>query len=148
MNDRFLEKLQQSGTSLYKLSEQTGIPYTNLNKLKNKKQDINNCSVKDIYLLALFFGCDIIELLNPISYLDSTHGTYRRCKYLWRGTQDNDVLQISKDSAEYQKIAQFNPQTDTRYYCSKIGLTEALIDNYLLEKESESMLNENIYFDA
>lgn len=147
MNERFLEKLKETGISVYRLSEETGIPYTNLCKLKNCRQDINNCSAKDIYILSLYFGCRADELLNPISYLKSMHGTYRGCKYNWAGSETCDTLQVQTKEG-HQEIARFGVQSDTKYYCTRVALTQALIDNYILERESEAILNENIYLNA
>lgn len=146
-NTKLLDLLSKKNVTLYKLSEETGIPYTNLNKLKNGIQDINNCSVKDIYKLALYFGCTIEDLLNPISYLTNTHGRYKKYKYRWEQAEDVNVLQICDDNS-YFCIDYIPVQSSKKNYIAKKALTEAIIENYIIQKESEEAIDEKVLSNA
>ena len=49
MNDNLIRQIEKAGISQYKLSRETGIPYTTLSRLKRGTLDINNCTSEVVY---------------------------------------------------------------------------------------------------
>ena len=52
MNDRLKKKIKETGKSIYKISQESGIPYTTLNELINDKKNINNKAAETVYKLS------------------------------------------------------------------------------------------------
>ena len=78
MNDRLKKKIKETGKSIYKISQESGIPYTTLNELINDKKNINNKAAETVYKLSLYLNCNIDEILNNIAFLENGKGTYHR----------------------------------------------------------------------
>ena len=68
MNDRLKKKIKETGKSIYKISQESGIPYTTLNELINDKKNINNKAAETVYKLSLYLNCNIDEILNNIHF--------------------------------------------------------------------------------
>ena len=54
MNSNLQEKVKETGKSIYKISQESGIPYTTLNELMNEKKNINNTSAETVYKLSQY----------------------------------------------------------------------------------------------
>ena len=54
MNDNFNHMIKETGKSIYKISQESGIPYTTLNELVNEKKNINYTSAETVYKLCLY----------------------------------------------------------------------------------------------
>ena len=86
MNDRLKKKIKETGKSIYKISQESGIPYTTLNELINDKKNINNKAAETVYKLSLYLNCNIDEILNNIAFLENGKGTYLGYRYYWKVT--------------------------------------------------------------
>ena len=64
MNDNFNHMIKETGKSIYKISQESGIPYTTLNELVNEKKNINYTSAETVYKLCLYLKCDMSDILN------------------------------------------------------------------------------------
>lgn len=56
------EYLEKNKMSVYSLSKGSGIPYTTVNELVNRKKDINECSLKTVSKIAAYLGLTVEEL--------------------------------------------------------------------------------------
>ena len=63
MNDNFKQKVKKTGKSIYKISQESGIPYTTLSELMNGKKNINHTSAETVYKLCLYLNCNINDIL-------------------------------------------------------------------------------------
>ncbi len=139
MNRNFIEKKDSLKVSAYRLSKDTGIPYTTISELCTGKTDINKCSADTVYKLAVYFNCDMKDILNYVDTMENYSGKYNKLKFRWIPRQDGISLTIEKDGMTIVI------DTIPRVYTSrpndfKKAFTELLIDNYLEEKELEKML--------
>jgi DNA-binding Xre family transcriptional regulator len=64
MNDNFNHMIKETGKSIYKISQESGIPYTTLNELVNEKKNINYTSAETVYKLCLYLKCDMSEMMS------------------------------------------------------------------------------------
>ena len=140
-NNKFNTLLKAQNISIYQLANATGVPYTNLNKLKNGKQDINNCSGKDLYKLAHFFNCAIEDLLNPIPCISHSRGLYRSIKYQWIPENSGITLQILENK-KYTAIDHIKSQRYISEAQIMQGLAEVTLDAYIEAKEIEDALGQ------
>lgn len=69
MNDNFNHMIKETGKSIYKISQESGIPYTTLNELVNEKKNINYTSAETVYKLCLYLKCDMSDILNDVIFL-------------------------------------------------------------------------------
>ena len=83
MNENFKKLFAASETSMYKLSNDTGVPYSTINNIINGKKDINNCSTETAVRLAAGLDCTIYDIVNPINVMDGVSGKYNHVKYKW-----------------------------------------------------------------
>ena len=77
MNDKFIELVKTSGKTAYKISKETGIPYTTVNELCNGKTNINNVTAETVLKLSIYLECNITDLLNDFSILDGYSGNIK-----------------------------------------------------------------------
>jgi plasmid maintenance system antidote protein VapI len=63
------EYMQKRNITKYRLSKDTGIPYTTLTDILSGKADIKKCSVETVYKLAKEFEVSMEDLIAP--YLES-----------------------------------------------------------------------------
>lgn len=60
-----LKKLmKEKNMSMYKLSQDTGIPYTTINDICNKRTDIKKCNVDTVYKIAKALDTSIEDLIQ------------------------------------------------------------------------------------
>lgn len=139
MNEYFIAQMNRLNLSAYRISKDTGIPYTTINEIYNSKTDINKCSAETVYKLAVYFECEMKDILNFVDPLDNYSGKYRKQKFKWSRTSDEVRLLIYHDGKEV--VVDIIPKAYTnRPNEFKKAFTELLIDNYLEEKEWEKML--------
>ena len=135
MNYNLMERVKKLGVSQYKLSRETGVPYTTISRLERGTMDINNCSAEVVHRLSLYLGCTIEDIINPVAYLHGIKGTHRGYSYYWKINDGQDILIIEKDGEkiirEYGK-----PKTNRRYYESSKAFAEIEIDLYIRKKEA------------
>lgn len=63
-NTIFLQKMHDKNVTAYRMSKDTGIPYTNINQLVRGKTDINRCDCAMVCIIASYLGCHAEELIN------------------------------------------------------------------------------------
>lgn len=139
-NQQLKKQINIQGKSLYRISKDTGIPYTTINELANGKLDIDRCSLSTVYRLACEFSCRIEEIMNPIQLVDGMSGRYRKIRYHWISNGDISELHIEDDGTD--KVIDKGDYSQERFACAYKSLTECLIDIYLSDKETEAMLSE------
>ena len=83
MNDNFIEIFEHSGMTMYQLSNCSGVPYTTINEICNRKKNINAKASETVFRLAAALGCDVLNIMNPISFLDHVKGIYKGVRYEW-----------------------------------------------------------------
>ncbi len=139
MNDFYKDIILSSQKSLYKISHETGIPYTVLNELQNDKKNINNIAAETVFKLCLYFKCDISELLNPFSVLKNSQGIYRGIKYKWLQYDIGIELHIW-DNNEDVILTRIIPSIPRWYDLYSHDVLEMNIDKYLEEKTIKGLL--------
>lgn len=83
-------QIDKNKKSLYRISKDTGIPYTNLNELANGKTDINRSNSETVCRLARYFGCQMEDLLNPIEQKTQSGNRYRKLNTPFNVPEDID----------------------------------------------------------
>jgi len=61
------ELLDEKGLSVYRVSKDSGIPYTTLNELLNGKKDPQDCSIRTIARLSAYMNMSIDSVYSVIS---------------------------------------------------------------------------------
>lgn len=141
MNEKFINLINQKNSSLYKISQESGIPYTTLSEIVNKKTNINNCAVETVYKLLLYFHCTLEDILNPVLVVANVSGSYRGIKYKWIPNNSNTLDLAIQDEEKEIVIDHDENLAVGRFYDEYKLLSEARIDAYLTYKEAEAMLN-------
>lgn len=137
MNENLMNRIKKAGVSQYRLSHETGIPYTTISRLERGTMDVNRCSVEVVHRLSLYFGCSIEDILNSEAYLTGITGSYRGYKYHWEES-GQDILVIEK--GKEKTVREFGgPQTDRKYYKSSKVFAEMEIDLCIRKKEAEKV---------
>lgn len=135
MNDNLIEHIKKLGISQYRLSHETGLPYTTISRLERGTMDINNCSAEVVHRLSLYLGCTIEDIINPVAYLHGIKGTHKGYNYCWKAENGQDILIIEKDGKEiikeYGKV-----KTNRRYYESSKAFADMEIDLYIKKREA------------
>lgn len=149
MNEYFKSKVRECGKSLYRISHETGIPYTVLNEIYNEKKNINNITSETVYKLCLYFDCDMKSLLNPFPLLKNSRGIYRKVSYQWVATNNGEEmeLQILADN-EPETIITLKRAIPDAYKEYNSLVAEVAIDDYLKRKKDEEVLNGAVLFNA
>ena len=141
MNDNFIEAVKRSGKSQYRIAKESGIPFSTINAMFNRKQQVNNCATVTILRISTVLGENFLDLLDPYPLLDNTCGEYKDIKYTWK--ENEGTMQLCSEfkgepvvidtglklnlpgkQSEYPKIAEWN------------------IDRYLSEKRFEMYAKE------
>lgn len=147
MNEHLIEKMNKLNKSVYEMSKESGIPYTTLNELKNKKSSVNKISAEKAYKLCLYLGCSLEELLDDVKLYNGLSGSYNGYKYSWQQSQKQvKVIVTRKGSKEkiekkFKKIVSKNPYKFAKAY------PEVLIDNSIMEREKEKIY-ESLFVNA
>ena len=144
MNDKFIELVKTSGKTAYKISKETGIPYTTVNELCNGKTNINNVTAETVLKLSIYLECNITDLLNDFSILDGYSGKYKGYSFKWKSTKDGIELLI-KTKEKYTVIYKENRiLIDSDYNKTKEILSKVIIDAYDEQVQGEKLLWEHI----
>ena len=144
MNDKFIAIVKSSGKTAYKISKETGIPYTTVNELCNGKTNINNVTAETVLKLSLYLECGINELLNDFSILDGYSGKYKGYSFKWKSTSDGIELLV-KEEGQYKAIYKEDRiYIDSDYNKTKEILTKVIIDAYDEKVQAERKLWEYI----
>lgn len=140
MNSNLKEKVKETGKSIYKISQESGIPYTTLNELMNEKKNINNTSAETVYKLSLYLNCNVNEILNSIAFLENGKGTYLGYRYYWKTTDEGIELHII-DNEKDLILLTLKKMCHDLYDCYLKQVPEMMIENYDDEKrEWEALL--------
>lgn len=157
MNETFTAKIRKSGLSLYRISKDTGIPYSTISELARGKIDINRCASDTVLKLALYLGCRESEIMNPVQLLSGMSGKYRKVAYEWKEEDGQVSLYIQDRSADTLRNHDDNSvnerrkkekkirldtgsYTQVRFYEAYKKMTECLIDVYLEDREAQALL--------
>lgn len=134
MNENFVQKIKETNKSIYKISQESGIPYTTLNELYNGKKDINNTSSETVYKLSLYFKCGIQDLLNESAFLENSKGSYMGMNYQWIKTDKGIELHADDDGTDVTLITLKKMCSDL--YDSYIHqVPEMMIEEYVEDKQ-------------
>ena len=57
--------IKKKGMSLYRLSKNSGIPYTTINDIYHSRTNLKNCAAETVYRLARQLNVSMEELLEP-----------------------------------------------------------------------------------
>lgn len=139
MNENFIDLMKNTGKSIYQISRETGIPYTTLSELVNKKVNINKCAAGMVHKLTLYLKCSIEDILNREPLIANKSGTYRKIKYKWVPTENGTVTLNIKDG-QTKKIIDESKCDQTRFYQTFDNMTELIIDYYITQKEVDANL--------
>ena len=139
MNENFIKYFTKKTKSIYQTSKQTGIPYTTLSELVNKKTDINKCSAVTVFKLSLYFECSVEDLLNPEPLIVNMSGIYRNIKYKWETKNNSKLAYLHIWDNNKEKIIDNGKFYIAKFYLANEIMTEAIIDAYLVEKEAKEM---------
>lgn len=83
MNDNFIEAVKKSNKSQYRIAKESGVPFSTINAMFNRKQQVNNCAAVTILRISAVLGENFFSLLDPYPLLDNTCGEYKGIKYTW-----------------------------------------------------------------
>ena len=119
MNDNFNHMIKETGKSIYKISQESGIPYTTLNELVNEKKNINYTSAETVYKLCLYLKCDMSDILNDVIFLENGQGI---------------ELHITDNNKDLTLLTLKTMCTDL-YDCYMKQVPEMMIENYDEEKQ-------------
>ena len=139
MNDRFKQYAGDSGKSIYRISRETGIPYTTLSELMNDKSHINNITSETVCKLGMYFGCEPQELLDAFPLLDNAKGKYLGIRYQWRQAADGIEFHIN-DGDDDIILARLKAMIPERYRYYQSSIPELFIETYLDDKKAMEAL--------
>jgi hypothetical protein len=138
-NSAFVEKLNRDGASMYRVSRETGIPYTTIQELVSGKNDINRCPYETVARLSAYFRCSPSELANPVQYVANIHGTYRKIPYRWIIRDGTAELHIRDGQSDV--VLMYSAElTQARFSREYFATTLCLIDRFLRDKEVQELL--------
>ncbi|MBR0398328.1 MAG: helix-turn-helix domain-containing protein [Eubacterium sp.] len=138
MNINFTNALHQSGLSTYRLSKQSGVPYTVVHELVSGKKDINKRPAETVSRLAAVLGLSSEEIMNPIYYMDKVSGKYRGVSYEWKHDGEMKLLLKNKDfSSTLESKYNMTRQKDKKAYDA---YTEICIDQTLAELDAKNAI--------
>ena len=139
MNHNFADALKVSGLTIYKLSKQSGVPYTVVHELASGKKDINRRPAETVARLAAVLGLSSEEIMNPVFYMDKVSGKYRGVHFVWK---HEDVMKLFLRSRDFSGVIEskynMNHQKDKKAYDA---YTEICIDQELNRIDSEQTIN-------
>lgn len=133
MNDNFNHMIKETGKSIYKISQESGIPYTTLNELVNEKKNINHTSAETVYKLCLYLKCDMSDILNDVIFLENGKGNYLGYHYQWKKADQGIELHITDNNKDLTLLTLKTMCTDL-YDCYMKQVPEMMIENYDEEK--------------
>lgn len=140
MNDNLNHMIKETGKSIYKISQESGIPYTTLNELVNEKKNINHTSAETVYKLCLYLKCDMIDILNDVIFLENGKGTYLGYHYQWKKADQGIELHITDNNKDLTLLT-LKTMCKDLYDCYMKQVPEMMIENYDEEKrEWEGLL--------
>ena len=139
MNENFNNAMESLGVTAYRLSKDTGIPYTTISELCNNKIDINKCSAETVYKLALYFECEMKDILNYVNILENYSGKYLGHKFRWNKGREPISLSV-EINGKVETITPIPKVCTSRPHLFKRAYTELLIDKLLEEKNLEKLL--------
>ena len=142
MNEKFIQKVNQSKMKISQISKQAGIPYTTVSELYHGKASINKVSAETALKLSMLFECQVSDLLDEFSVLAGYTGKYKGFSFKWI---ENNGLNLyikenGKESLIYHEDKIF---IDDDYNLKKELLTKVVIDAYESKKKAESLLWEH-----
>ncbi len=144
MNEKLKEIIDNSKKSLYKISKETGLPYTTLNELYNEKLSVNKVMAESVYKLAVNLDVNISDILNTVSLMDGYSGKYNGYSFKWKQEDDGTSLYI-KINDQFTKIhTEKAILIEGNANKKKQMITEVLLDAYDQEKKAEKELWEHI----
>ena len=126
MNNNLLRYINKSNKSVYRISKETGIPYTILSELVTGKKSINKIASETVCKLCIYFGCSIEDLMNDFIFFNNISGKYHGKKYKW--TVNNDKITLFVDGKEiksYEHIYTQNPQLYAKA-CAELHIEELI----------------------
>lgn len=142
MNDRFNQVLKRSGLSMYAVSRMSGVPYTTVNEIHNKKIDINQCASGTLFRLASALNVKPDEIINPIRYMDGTTGRYQGITYTWSYDNGSQItFQYDGKQVTLNTGRDYNIPGRNRIYnqCAE-WMIQDYIDEEKWQKEAERIL--------
>ncbi len=141
MNENFIAAVKKSHKSQYQIAQESGVPFSTINALMNKRQSVNKCATATVLRLASIMDFDFLELLDPYSLLDKTVGEYKGVKYKWEDKNGSMVLLFKYDSESVQINTGLSlniPSKQNEYHY----IAEWNIDSYIEQKEFEKHAKE------
>ena len=140
MNEQIKNKIKNSKKTIYQISKETGINYTTISELYNEKTNINKCASYTVFRLALYFKCEIKDILNKETLISNIEGIYKKIKYKWEVNSDNTVSLWIIDNGE-KKIIDTGYYNQSRFYNEYFNMTKVIIDAYLEKKKGDELIN-------
>lgn len=61
------DMIDEKGESVYRVSKESGLPYTTLNELVMGKKDVDSCSLRTLSALAQYFGVSLDTLYKKMT---------------------------------------------------------------------------------
>ena len=113
MNQKFREKVNSSGLTMYTLAKRTGVPYTTINELMHGKTDINQCAAASVWKLSEALGAEMGEIMNDIRFLDGVKGRYKGIDYVWKSDDSSRIIFEYSGSSQGPHL-QFSPIAPSR----------------------------------
>ena len=144
-NSSFNQIVKASGKTLYKVSKETGIPYTILSELSTGKKSINNVTSETVYKLSLYFSCSMQDILNPIS-IGNVEGIYNGFKYKWMVSENKTTVQIT-DKKNVALTKNYKHIYARQPFQIMALCAQTLIDELIMKKQVEEDYA-RIHFDA
>lgn len=134
MNENFKTYVRKTKKSIYKISKETGIPYTTLNELMNDKSHINQITSETTCKLCLYFDCSPQDLLDDFPLLQNSSGKYLGLRYQWHQTKDGIEFHV-EDNNEDIVLTKLKMMVPNKYHYYQHEIPELLIETYLEDKK-------------
>ncbi|MEE8815992.1 MAG: helix-turn-helix domain-containing protein [Lachnospiraceae bacterium] len=139
-NVSFVNKVNESGKSLYEIAKKAHVPYTTVNRLYHGKLDINNVQSKALFCIACALDCDMTDLMNRFDYLPCVSDDIDGIPYSWTTEDQKSVLHfnLGKDHVDHSMIEMFGkPQNRYLYHLA----AKMLIENAAQQKKQHQIMS-------
>lgn len=103
MNDKIIALFEEQKINKRQLAKLTGLQYTTINEILNRKQQINSCSGRTLMKLAAYFDVHIEDLLDPFPILENVEGRYNGVDYIWHDDGNDMELIVEVEGKKFHR---------------------------------------------
>ena len=146
MNEKLLEIVAKSGKSAYRISKETGIPYTTISELLTGKKSTNSIAAETLCKICLYFECEMLELMDYPLLFNNISGKYKKINYKWL-VENNSINLYIIDNNDWKLLASYDKCNTKHPSLFANACAEIHIDDWIKKKEREQ-LYEKLHINA